>query len=198
MNTDWFEMRKEIQRKYADGVLIPLRISKHHQSGEHSHVGWKDEFIGVTTVAVRVDERSKGEKITWGTMLHDPGPYADISGHYKPADVYEGDNNEAIGSFLVLPQQWPGVKHREWHLNQDLVMALGLLREGDVWVCPEEGFTEVVRLDRDEKGNPASLVIKANFLKDYLAARGLALRITSFRNRDEIVEDASFMNWDTR
>jgi hypothetical protein len=70
-----------------------------------------------------------------------------------------------------------------------------LYREGDAWVCPEEGYVEVVRLQRDSSGNPCLVEIKAEFLKDYLCARDMVLRITSYRDRVGVFEDASNVDW---
>ena len=80
-----------------------------------------------------------------------------------------------------------------WHLHQDLVIALGLKREGDIWLCPDEGYIDVAHLKRREDGSAYLLEIRAEHLKDYLCARNMALYITSYRNRKIIVDDSSFI-----
>ena len=79
--------------------------------------------------------------------------------------------------------------------HQDLVIALRLKREGDIWVSPDEGYIEVARLQRDDDGSPFLLEFRAEHLKDYLCARNMALYVTSYRNRDFISDDASFITW---
>ena len=74
-------------------------------------------------------------------------------------------------------------------------MALGLLREDDQWLRPSEDYSVVARLRRDSDGHPIACEIKNEFLRDYLAARGMALRLTSYRKREVIVEDAGHINW---
>src|SRR5208283_2239440 len=82
-----------------------------------------------------------------------------------------------------------------WHLHQDYVVTLGLQREGDIWVCPREGYSEVARLHRGGNGGPALLEVRAEHLKDYLCARRMALYATSYYSRRIVVEDASFIDW---
>jgi hypothetical protein len=95
----------------------------------------------------------------------------------------------------VLDQHFGGLEPSVWYLNQDLVFALHLLREGDVWVCPAEGYIEVARLTRDVEGHETSLLIRSEFLKDYLTARSMALRLFCYRSRQAILEDCSQIGW---
>jgi hypothetical protein len=96
---------------------------------------------------------------------------------------------------LVLAQRFSGALPSEWHLHQDLIIALGLYREGDAWLSPDEAFVEVVRLKRDDAGRPVSIDARAEFLRDYLAARGMALRLAWYRQRIATVTDANFITW---
>jgi hypothetical protein len=82
-----------------------------------------------------------------------------------------------------------------WHLHQDLVLALGLKREGNSWICPKDGYVEVARLKVADRNKPILLEIKAEYLRDYLCARDMALYITSFYRRDLIAADASAICW---
>jgi hypothetical protein len=79
-------------------------------------------------------------------------------------------------------------------LHQDVAITLGLIREHDTWLAVDEGYIEIVRLKRHE-GRPILLEIRAEQLKDYLCARGMALYLTSYRSREEIVADADHINW---
>jgi hypothetical protein len=114
---------------------------------------------------------------------------------YIPSDNYQTSQGEFIGVHLVLEQRMNSAEVPEWYLHQDLVIALGLKREGDIWVSPDEGYIEVVRLKRKADGAPALLEIRAEHLKDYLYARKMALYVTSYRNRDVVVEDRGHINW---
>ena len=83
----------------------------------------------------------------------------------------------------------------EWHLHQDLVISLGLKREGDIWVCPQEGYVEVAKLERDEVGSPIVLLIRNQFLKYYLCIRDCGLYVSSYCSRDFILNDTSILPW---
>jgi hypothetical protein len=88
-----------------------------------------------------------------------------------------------------MVQHFGGAEPRQWHLNQDLIFALRLLREGDLWVRPSEDYVEVARLRRNEEGRPIALEIKNEYLRDYLCARGYFLKLSWYRTRDVIVTD---------
>ena len=74
-------------------------------------------------------------------------------------------------------------------------MALGLLREADEWLRPSEDYCIVARLRRDPDGHPTACEIKNEFLRDYLTAREMALRLTFYRKREVIVKDAGHITW---
>ena len=66
-------------------------------------------------------------------------------------------------------------------------MALRLIKEGTNWVRPEEDFVVIAREILDEDENYCLIEIKREFLMDYLTARGLSLRISSYWQRVENV-----------
>jgi hypothetical protein len=194
MEKAWFEMKDEIRRRFADAVWIPLRMWGSRTTREYGVLGYSNELNAVRSMAIPNAKRKEGEKITWLDTNYSSSVYAYAEG-YKPADIYQHNTGEDFGIDLVLVQGFGGMEPSVWHLHQDLVIALGLLREGDAWVCPSEGFIEVVRSTRDPDGETNSITIRAEFLRDYLAARSLALRMTTYRSRDEIMEDCGHIGW---
>lgn len=97
----------------------------------------------------------------------------------------------------MIDQNFDGEAPSEWHLHQDFVISLGLQRQGDSWLRPTEGFQEVVRLMRDDAGRPVLLEARTEYLRDYLKARGMYLLISSYRERRQIVSNASSINWNS-
>ena len=117
------------------------------------------------------------------------------NGRYVPADVYEDFDGRFTGVHLVLDQSGGAAERSEWHLHQDFVTTLGLSREGDTWVRPEEDYIEVARLIRASDGSAALLEARASHLRDYLCARRMGLVVSSCWRRSEIIEDASHISW---
>lgn len=192
---DWFRYPDLKNRKVSESVWIPLRASeKLLSNGQYGDLGYLSESFCCGSLAVHLAHREEGEKLDWMDigLIHVIGNYADEKA-YKAADEYWADwpSNHTTGIELVLPQSYGWDHPAEWHLHQDFVIALGLLREGDIWVRPEEGYVEVVRLKRDEEGCPQRIEARADHLRDYLAARKMALRLVWYRDRDAILEDAS-------
>ena len=100
-----------------------------------------------------------------------------------------------IGTRLVVAQGKDGFERQTWHLHPDLVIALKLEREGDTWFRPDEGWIEVARLKRHAEGNPVLLEIRAEMLSDYLAARGMALYLSSYHERSAYSAEKPPYSW---
>jgi hypothetical protein len=64
-----------------------------------------------------------------------------------------------------------------------------------VWVRPEEGYPDVARQRRDKSGKIVAIEIRSEFLRDYLAARGLALRVAYYRQRMAILKEKPVFSW---
>ena len=197
MNQEWFEMPDVRRRKLNNAVWIPLRSAQKLESvGKPGYLDYREEFFGVGSIAVPLDKKTSAETLGWMhvglTHTHRGG----IEGsRYVPADVFDGYGLGLNAVALVLAQEGNTEDFPEWHLHQDLAITLTLKREGDIWVAMEEGYIEVARLKRGDDGRPILLDIRAEHLKDYLCARGMALYITSYRSREEVLADASHINW---
>lgn len=164
---------------------------------------WRVPF---TPLSVGLSVRSRaGETahLATPTILADTAELADSQPPEEPVKsttyYWAGDwgshHDDALGTGLVIEQDFDGEALNEWHLHQDFVISLGLQRQGDSWLRPVEGFQEVVRLTRDERGRPVLLEVRNEHLRDYLKARGMYLLIASYRSRTQIVSDASHIGW---
>ena len=74
-------------------------------------------------------------------------------------------------------------------MEPDLICALCLVRDGDDWLYPKEGYSTVIRQKRDHKKRIVSVEIRSPFLKDYLCARKSQLLVASFRYREQIFQN---------
>jgi hypothetical protein len=186
------------RRRFAAAVWVPLRAAEtSFEEGQSYRPGWKEEILAANAVAFAPDRRTEAEQLDWHDIGigHSGGPYAYRNGRYKPCEVYERNEHEDLGVDLVFDQHVGNGHQRIWHLSQDLVMALKLLQEGDQWVRPEEDYAVVVRQRRDADGLVVAIEIRSDCLRDYLAARGLALRLYYYRARTAVIGDASHLTW---
>jgi hypothetical protein len=193
----WFEMPEVRRRKLANAVWIPLRaMHRIEEIGADWHAGYKSEFYGVGTLAVPTANKREAEELGWtdvGILHHHSGRVEENK--YIPADIYQDHRGALSAVHLVLDQRGNSAENSEWHLHQDFAITLGLKREGDSWVRPDEGYIEVAKLSKRADGSPSLLEVRASHLRDYLCARGMALYVTSYRDRVEVVEDASHIAW---
>ncbi len=196
MTQKWFEMQDLRKKKLDKSVWIPLRSQKSIRNQiQYGKVGYLEEFLGHGSLMISVDKKEVTENLSWTDIgiSHLQGLNF-LSGEYSRTDLCESD--DFTGIHLVLDQTFDNnFDNHEWHLHQDLIISLGLKREGDVWVCPRQGYEIVARLERDEEDSPIVLEIKNQFLKDYLNARACGLFMTSFFSRDEIFENRSVLSW---
>lgn len=189
-------MRGERRRKLSNSAWIILRSNDYPvNEGVYGYPGFKQELLGVGSVAVPLDKKEDSFKLSWSDigLSNEQRPYA-FKDSYKPAEVYQYNEKEDYGINLVLTQYINDDIEPQWHLNQDLILALNLIREGDTWLAPQQQYEEVVKLKRDGK-NPASISIKADYLRDYLCARNMCLRISVYRERIATFKDANFIDW---
>ena len=191
MNKDWILQTRETRRSFANATWVPLRASQDDEQGKArvSQVGYVGEFFGCGSVAFPPQHREVAEKLSWSDLGigHSARPYAYEDGYYSPVDQYQYNDKEPIGVELVFVHDQPVVGGTKWILNPDLVIALRLVKEGNNWVRPEEDFVVVAREFFDADGTHRLIEIKREFLIDYLAARGLALRLSYYRQRVENV-----------
>jgi hypothetical protein len=191
MNRDWILQTRETRRSFANATWVPLRATQDNEQGQArvTEVGYVSEFFGCGSVAFPPQHREVAEQLSWSDLGigHSARPYAYKDGYYSPIDQYQYNDKEPIGVELVFVHDQPVVGGTKWILNPDLVVALRLIQEGNNWVRPEEDFVVVAREILDDNGKHRLIEIRRAFLIDYLAARGLALRLSFYRQRVENV-----------
>ncbi len=195
MEQVWFEMPEIRHRKLVNAVWIPLRCNDNvEEIGEIGYLGYRNEFYGVGSVAIPLAQKAAAEKLEWMDIgiAHNHAGFVQDN-RYIPADILE--DGDVTGIHLVLEQRGNKLDHAEWHLHQDFVTTLGLRREGDIWVRPEESYIEVARLKKNQDGSARLLEVRARHLRDYLCARGMALYVTSYRDRSVVLDSAAHIRW---
>lgn len=195
MKQEWFEMPEIRKRRFDTAVWIPLRASEKHETGKWGYLGYKSEYFGAGSLAVPLRKRDSAAKLGWMDigLQHDHCGYSNRS-RYVAADEY--DDKRLKGAVpLVMAQRGNSVEPPTWYIHPDFVITLGLKREGNVWVAMDEDYIEVVRLKTGEDGRPRLLEVRAEHLKDYLCARRMALLISWYRERQEVVEAEPDFEW---
>lgn len=191
MNEAWIFQASEIRRPFSRATWVPLRASLNDEKGNVKEVGYIGDVFACGSVAFPNEHRELAERLSWSDIGigHTVAPYAYSDGHYSPIDEYQCNDKEPIGINLVFEHPQPVIGGRQWILNPDLVVALRLIKEGPNWVRPEEDFVVVARETVDNHGSHSLIEIKREFVMDYLAARGLSLRLSYYRQRVENVAD---------
>lgn len=193
MDKAWILQTSEIRRPFSRATWVPLRASLNDEKSNVKEVGYIGDIFACGSVAFPNKHLELAERLSWSDIGigHTVAPYAYSDGHYSPIDEYQYNDKEPIGTNLVFEHPQPVVGGRQWVLNPDLVVALRLIKEGPNWVRPEEDFVVVARETVDSDGSHRLMEIKREFLMDYLAARGLSLRLSYYRQRVENVADVT-------
>jgi hypothetical protein len=193
IDLNWFNLRNWIKRTYAKSVWVPLSLWSTNREGKFNNIGFQEIFEGVHSIAVPIERREQGERYSWQDSS-DSRPWAEKD-FYKPSDIYCTSQEEDVGIRLVLRQSVAGEVEPVWHLHQDFVIALDLLREGDNWVRPAEGHIAVARLRLASDGKTNGIEVRSEFLRDYLCARNLALRLATYRQKAAVLEHLGDINF---
>ncbi|MDR6396598.1 hypothetical protein [Herbaspirillum seropedicae] len=189
MDEAWILQISETKRSFARATWIPLRASQNEERLGIKDIGYVSDVFACGSVAFPPQHRELAESFGWNEIGtgHNVTPHAYRDGHYSPIDEYQYDEKQPIGINLVFEHPQPVIGGRHWILNPDLIVALGLIKEGHNWVRPEEDFTVVAREIMGRDGTHSLIEIKREFLIDYLAARNLSLRLSYYRQRVENV-----------
>lgn len=190
----YFELRDV--RPLQGRPWIPLRQATNVSFDPPAEAGITriEEFIGIATAAVDEAKRAEAEKLGWDDLHINPHRSAVESWGYRAADIFRS-RTEPLGINLVIHQYLEEEGRHIWHLHPDLIVALGLLLERDSWYRPKEGWVEVARLKRDKDDKSVLLEIQAEFLADYLAARGMALYCSSYLERVGVASTKPAYSW---
>jgi hypothetical protein len=194
---EWFELRDHRRRLYSRAVWVPVYGTiLPLERGRYPEVGHVEETLAVGSAVVFNNKREKAEELDWHYWsLDNTTPYLDRDGQYFEAESFYDDPDGRLGLRLVLTRYLNSAHPRHVFINQDFVMAYGLLEEGDYWLRPEEGYEQVVRLTRKEDGTVVFVEIRAEYLKDYLAARNAALRLYYYRQRRAVLQHDPKFDW---
>lgn len=198
---------------YTGGVeteyfWTPLRPSTEpgaaDQFQEASKVGQGEALasfrVPFTNLSLALNVRSpKPKTVTAKVPASTPEPEAPRVQQSRTTFYWAGDwashHGDAVGTGLVIEQSFEYEAPDEWHLHQDFVISLGLLRQGDMWLRPAEGFAEVAKLSRNDAGEPVLMEVRPEYLRDYLKARGMYLLVSSYQSRQQVVASTSHITW---
>jgi hypothetical protein len=149
-------------------------------------VGFREEYFEAHSLIVSTNQKNEALVLEWMDVSggSDNKPWFDGEKTLRPASNYESDDVQ--GTIPVLIQYFEVQRTNEIHLNEDIVLGLGLKRIGDVWIRPEEDNVEVIRLIRNDNSDSVRVNIKAEFLKDFLCAANAGLILLTYQSRKAI------------
>jgi hypothetical protein len=188
MNAEWFEMDELKSRTFDNKVWIPL-YADHPISevGETGYVGFREEYFVAYSFIVPKNQKAAALDLEIDVMGgFDHKPSVDEDEVFHPAIDWDCDNVK--GWHPVLVQHIEVERVHELHINQDIILALGLKKTGDAWVRPEEDYIEVIKLIRDRDLKAIRIEIRAEFLKDYLCATNSGLILHTYQSRKAVAE----------
>lgn len=197
MPQNWFEMPEIKARFYDRAVWIPLRqASTLIDEGSSGYLGYREEYFGVGSILVPISEKSQAEKLEWADIGLRGTHKGYVNGDtYTPAYVYRDFEGGLVAEHPVIVGEANSLECTNWILNPDISVTLDLKNEGDTWVCMSRGYEEVIKIRKNENGCIVAILMKASYLKDYLAARKMTLYITSYRSRVQVVSDRTHLTW---
>ena len=198
LTQEWFEFKDYQSRFLAKSVWIPVYGEyTFEKNGKYPEIGYIEEIFDVGSSIIFKHKRKEAEELGYNLFLqdHNSNPELRDNGEYLKAESFETCSNDPIGFRIVLIQDFNPAHEKQIFINQDFLMAYRLIKEDDLWVRPNEGYKPVVKLERNENGSIGLVSIRAEYLKDYLAARTAALRVYYYRERRAILNSNPKFDW---
>ena len=193
VNKDWFEMRDLRRPRLSTATWIPLRFLETTRSQRKwiAMGGWEEHFQ-VIAIELPLAAQQSVPGLDWVVAqcsIHEPS--VQNEGWVRAGTFRDERFGDFSGRYPVLVSSTCG--ETEWLLDQDVVLALGLIREGESWVRPKEDFLDVARLERAPDSE--SLKIRAEHFRDYLGARESGLVLATYRSRKAVFAQKPDFGW---
>lgn len=194
---EWFELVDQRKRPFARNVWIPVYgLVQPLKIGKYPEFGHIEDMLMVDSAIIFCNCRKKAEDLDWFYWSRrDVMPFINDQGEYCGAERFFDRDERHLGFRIVLKQYFNSLHPPQVFLHQDFIHAYGLMKEGNRWLRPNEGYEEVVRLTENSQNETTLVEIRAEYLKDYLAARKAALRIYYFRQRKAIFDKDPNFAW---
>lgn len=195
----YFEMADVISGLYGKSTWTPLWAYEIEKSGDEFTEYYHEEIFRIRTLLAPLENKERLVHAPWRNMDTDQVYACVDKGNYcKPGEYcFDSSNGESAGEYAVFNFYVHGAKQNEPVLNQDLIMALHLVRDGDEWLRPEEANAVVIRQVRKEDAI-VRIEILTEVLKDYLCARNMGLYIEEFRHRQEHTSEVVSYPWSSK
>lgn len=185
-NEEWLQMSSLKNKKYNNSSWIPLKGAEIISKGEANQLEFTEELIFFNSVLIKMSDINEVSKISWDCLngRYSFG-YVENNKYISSDSILNLDEKE-IGITPVLDQMILRKNFKKWYLHQDIILTLGLEKEGNNWVDPNYNYEIVVKEKKDSSGKTVLIEIKSDYLKDYLCARNMFLYLMSFFQRSEI------------
>jgi hypothetical protein len=198
MDARWFDLNDFAKSPYSRMGWVPILGMRENVTDTLEEPGYTEQFEGVVALLFPKGMEGAARRADWNDVwgrFPTRGGASDTT-YYPPLSVELRGESHA-GELLVGMVDGGTGRLSQWDLNQDLVLALQLVRIDDKWVRPEEEDVVVARVMRDDKGEPHWLEMRVEHLRDYLAARSAGVLIASFVSRRARRHDAIDLGWDS-
>lgn len=198
MDVKWFDMNDVIRRDFNKNVWTTLYSDQKNIVGNFGYEGYKEEYIGVRSILFSERYKNRVLNFKWSD-INSISEYKPMFLHnsYFESDVFKHYSSNVEGQFLIMKQNINCESVCNFYLHQDLILALGLVKEKDVWKCPEEDYNAVVNINRDSSDNICKIEIRTEYLKDYLCARNSGLLILSYQARRYFSTKKLELEWES-
>lgn len=180
-------MRDKAKPRFATATWVPLFADQTWELDEFPRVGNQEEYFGATAVLIDDDVENAEEAFEWSAFRSRHRPEVDDE-NYFPAFELHSWPKDLHGTYLVMRNTFQTGDCEQLVFNSDLILALGLLKDGESWLYPTEDYAEVIRATQDSDGRTSLVEMRSEYLKDYLCARRQNLVIVTYRSRYRITD----------
>jgi hypothetical protein len=182
----WFEMLDKRKPRFATASWVPLFARQQTSELRIAEPGHWQETFDAMAISLPAESAGLVAEIEW-FELSASGNRPQVEGDcFLPASRFVHFKSDIEGDYLVLHNWFETGDEEQFILDPDLILGLRLRQEGECWVAPYEDYVPVIRSHKRPNGRMDLIEIRAEYLRDYLCARGRGLLIATFRSRREV------------
>jgi len=192
----WIEERDIEGRSFEKTTWIPLVAEEVELlRGRYGTLGHRKACRYIDSVIVPLDLQAEFKEVDWQSVSRNWPDFAWADDKRFVPPGCHGEDPRVL--YPVIQRSFATGEPKQWDLLQELEVGLGLYRQGDTWIRPEENDVEVAKLERDADGKPKALLIRAVHLRDYLCAKKASLLLTMSSVRYATEESFPELSWDS-
>ena len=183
---DWLIMADLKEKDFNNVSWLPVySYTEEKNDLKTFQDGYKSEVTILRGVLIKPNQEKYISLLNYNDILHYQNEERWLSRDYKyfKTDDFSPEEKKIKGEFLVFKRLHPTTHEMEILISYDFINALGLYKINNNYCNPLRNDEIVVKTEWDNVHHTFSVLIKKEYLMDYLSARKMSMLFEVFIER---------------